>query len=80
MTALPTPFLLFSVFFVKKDTVNGIIGKTQGVSKAINPPSKPKIKIVKILLPFVPASPQSFTGCLISIDGIRILVANSTPP
>ena len=27
---------------MKKDTVSGIIGNTQGVSKAINPPRNPR--------------------------------------
>ena len=33
--------------FKKKDTVSGIIGKTQGVNKANNPPIKPSNKILK---------------------------------
>ena len=32
-------------FLVKKLTVNGIIGKTQGVSKASKPPKIPREKI-----------------------------------
>ena len=40
MRALNTPFS-FSFFFVKKLTVRGIIGKTQGVRSAKNPPIIP---------------------------------------
>jgi len=39
------PSLLLSDRFIKKLTVIGIIGQTQGVSKAKNPPSKPARKI-----------------------------------
>ena len=45
--ALKIPFFLFSDCFVKKDTVNGIIGKTQGVSSANKPPTKPRKKMLK---------------------------------
>jgi hypothetical protein len=34
------PDFLELAFLVKKETVSGIIGNTQGVSKAINPPKK----------------------------------------
>ena len=60
--ALVIPFFLSVDFLVKKVTVTGIIGKTQGVSNAIRPPSNPKKKIVSRLLFFVPSSPQLFTG------------------
>ena len=43
--AFAIPFLLFSDPLVKKLTVKGIIGKTQGVKSATNPPKKPRIKI-----------------------------------
>ena len=33
--------------FKKYETVKGIIGKTQGVSRAKKPPKKPKRKILK---------------------------------
>ena len=36
-----TPCFLDPLCFKKKETVNGIMGKTQGVSKAIIPPRKP---------------------------------------
>ena len=39
------PFDLFSERFRKKLTVIGIIGHTQGVNKASNPPKSPAIKI-----------------------------------
>ena len=35
------PDFLELAFLVKKETVKGIIGKTHGVSKAINPPKNP---------------------------------------
>src|SRR5690625_6902442 len=44
--ALVIPFLLLSALLVKKDTVSGIIGNTQGVSKAMNPPINPKKNMV----------------------------------
>ena len=40
------PLDLLAPCLVKKDTVNGIIGNTQGVSKAIKPPKKPNTKMV----------------------------------
>ena len=46
---LNKPFLGSPELLVKNETVSGIIGKTQGVSKAIKPPKKPKKKIVKLL-------------------------------
>ena len=49
--ALKIPLLFVGDCFVKKETVNGIIGNTQGVSKASNPPIKPKKKIFIKLLP-----------------------------
>ena len=39
------PVDLFLLCLVKKLTVMGIIGKTQGVNKAINPPKNPNPKI-----------------------------------
>ena len=44
--AFAIPLDFFSECLVKNETVNGIIGKTQGVNKAINPPKKPSPKIV----------------------------------
>ncbi len=41
-----------SELLVKKDTVNGIMGKTHGVSSAINPPSMPNKNIFH--QPFTP--------------------------
>src|SRR5436305_4562028 len=78
--ALRTPFCLDPDFLVKKETVNGINGNTQGVIKAISPPRKPKKKIADRLLPPVSRSPQEFTECSISIEGILILVEVDTPP
>ena len=45
------PLALLSDCLVKKETVKGIIGKTQGVSKAKSPPTKPSKKILKKLPP-----------------------------
>ena len=39
--ALDMPAFLDVAFLVKKETVSGIIGNTQGVSNAINPPRNP---------------------------------------
>ena len=49
--ALKMPLRLLCAPFVKKETVKGIIGKTQGVNKASNPPTKPKRKILNSELP-----------------------------
>ena len=52
--ALEIPFFRFFVCFVKKETVKGIIGKTQGVNKAMSPPKKPnKKRVVKSLSSFL---------------------------
>ncbi len=67
-------------FLVKKVTVTGIIGNTQGVSNAIIPPKNPNRKIESMLLFLVPSSPQLFTGLLMLIDGTNIFVVDSTPP
>src|SRR5690606_21317062 len=46
--ALETPALLLSpLFLVKKLTVSGIIGNTQGVNNANKPPKKPNPKILQ---------------------------------
>ena len=37
----------FEPLLVKKETVSGIIGKTQGVSKANKPPKNPKMSKFK---------------------------------
>ena len=50
MRALNTPFS-FSFFFVKKLTVKGIIGKTQGVRSAKNPPIIPSKNILNKFKP-----------------------------
>jgi len=65
---------------VKKETVNGIKGKTQGVIKAISPPKKPSIKMPVKLLSAVSSSPQSATGFFTSILEILILAVEETPP
>ena len=41
--------LAFSFFVEKNETVKGIIGNTQGVNKAKNPPKRPRIKILNLL-------------------------------
>ena len=61
-TALIIPFLLSRPCLVKKETVSGIIGKTQGVSNAINPPIKPRIKMPQIVFSRSTSSPQLFNG------------------
>ena len=43
--ALKIPFFLSCDCLVKKETVKGIIGNTQGVKRASKPPTKPKIKM-----------------------------------
>ena len=48
--ALLIPFAFVLLLLVKKLTVIGIIGKTQGVSKAAKPPKKPAMKIAHQLL------------------------------
>ena len=68
---------------VKKETVNGIIGKTQGVINASNPPRNPRKKIVNN--PFepdsstlIPVPPHAFTGFFKSIVGINILLGSGS--
>ena len=66
--AFVIPDFLELAFLVKKETVSGIIGNTQGVSNAINPPKKPiKNKLDKLLdwvsLLLVDVIPQLFLGC-----------------
>ena len=48
--ALKIPFFLFPDCFVKNETVNGIIGKTQGVNRAAKPEKNAIINIVSKLL------------------------------
>src|SRR3954467_11490525 len=78
--ALVTPLPLLCDFFVKNVTVTGIIGNTQGVSNAINPPRKPNKNTVRRLLCAVSSSPQSLTGFLILMDEILILANDCMPP
>ena len=47
MSAFLIPEALFLLCFVKKLTVMGIIGKTQGVNKAIKPLKNAIIKILQ---------------------------------
>ena len=79
-TALRIPRFLLPERFVKKETVSGIKGKTQGVTSAIKPPVKPRRKMVKRDLFSVSSSPQLFTGFLTSIEAILMLDAAETPP
>ena len=75
--AIPAFFVL--AFLVKKETVSGIMGNTQGVSSATSPPINPRKKsVIKPLLLALLAcvaarSPQSFTGLFKSMVGINIL-------
>ena len=60
------PFSLESPpFLVKKLTVNGIIGNTQGVSNASNPPKKPNPKILQSELFDVFMSCDSDVRCVL---------------
>jgi len=43
-TSICNPLRSFPPCLVKKETFNGIIGKTQSVKSAINPPKNPKTK------------------------------------
>ena len=47
VNAFKTPFEIDVACFKKNETVKGIIGKTQGVSKAKKPPIKPRKKIFR---------------------------------
>ena len=65
MSAFVTPDFCSFPPLVKKLTVSGIIGKTQGVSKANKPPKNPAIKIHNQLLCSVCASTlQAFFAVL----------------
>ena len=77
--ALLIPAFFETAFLVKKDTVKGIIGKTQGVNKATKPPRKPIKK--RCQRPFDGATeelfckaPQLLVGFSISIVGTSIFV------
>ena len=79
------PAFLLVAFFVKNETVRGIIGNTQGVSNATNPPRKPRKKrrnnpVDLVSESMVAEVPQSVWGLLISIDGINILFLVSEIP
>src|SRR5690349_15523551 len=78
--ALVIPFFLSCVFFVKNETVNGIKGNTQGVNKAIKPPSIPRKNILNKLLPPAASSPQELTGFFRSKDSTLIFDVEATPP
>src|SRR5688500_17954321 len=78
--ALVTPRLRLPDFLVKKETVSGIRGNTQGVTKAIKPPIKPNKKIEPKLFPVASSSPQLVTGFFTSIEGIRMRALEATPP
>ena len=80
MVALKTPLCLLCPFLVKKETVNGIMGNTQGVSRAMKPPISPNKKIPARLLFLRSSSPQLLTGFLISIEGIFIRARDAIPP
>ena len=72
-TALEIPFFFVAAFLVKKETVNGTIGKTQGVMKATSPPRNPSRKIVSnpdlpCSAPAMPVPPQLFTGFFKSME------------
>ena len=56
INALVIPFFLSLLLFVKKLTVNGIIGNTQGVNNAIRPPKNPNTKMDRKLLCLMLAS------------------------
>ena len=66
ITALNIPLLFCPL--VKKLTVSGIIGKTQGVISAISPPKSPKIKIAHNEFSSDFFSPQSAAGLLKSTN------------
>jgi hypothetical protein len=60
---------------VKKDTVRGIKGKTQGVSNAISPPKKPNPKTIqKLDVLELPSSELSFNNSLFFKSNFKALV------
>ena len=70
------PCFLVLDLLVKKETVTGIIGKTHGVTSAINPPKNPKKKTPHApLSAFVldVVSPQAFSGALRADSGSNIV-------
>ena len=74
-TELIIPFLFSSLPFVKKLTVNGIIGKTQGVSRAMRPPKNPSRNMVMkpfpATEPLTTSSPHCVAGLLRSTFEIK---------
>ncbi len=73
MIAFILPFFLSLDPFVKKLTVNGIIGNTQGVSRANNPPTKPKANTVQKPFPFVSSALNSHTTAGLSKTRLAFL-------
>ena len=77
------PFFLLFPCFVKKETVRGTIGKTQGVKSANNPPRKPNRKIFNkpdsSLLSLL-AGPQFTNGFWMSSCSIFKDCATALPP
>src|SRR5687767_9187241 len=79
--ALAILFFFEAACFVKKETVSGTIGKTQGVTKAIKPPPIPNRNNASKLFPCASSSPHCDTGCSISIVsflGFHVVLAS--PP
>ena len=71
--------------FRKKDTVMGMMGHTQGVTKAIRPPSSPKRKIchrevleVSLLPPSSKAESWSMTGAQMEEEAVTGAVTVSS--
>ena len=70
------PCFLVLDLLVKKETVTGIIGKTHGVTNAINPPKNPKKNTPQAplsALVFEVVSPHAFSGALRADAGSKIL-------
>src|SRR5690349_709730 len=79
--AFITPFFLSCDCFVKKETVNGIIGKVHGMIKPSNPPKMPRIKIChKLFDPSAPVPPHPFAGFVISTVANFKFEFAATPP
>ena len=65
------------LFFKKKLTVIGIIGHTQGVSKARKPPTKPAMNMYKYdWLELLPSAPKTLSSSITGTHKSELSVCN----
>src|SRR4051812_43036286 len=79
-TAFTMPCRRLCALFVKKETVSGIRGNTQGKRRARRPAPRPTKNRVQRLLSALSSSPHELTGCLRLMPGTSILDEAAIPP